>query len=57
MQGTNLFVRGKRERCCFVLYIVPLFNEISYLQVTEKKSLLTSVHNKLSRSSLSSVRT
>lgn len=36
MQGTNLFVRGKRERCRFVLYIVPLFIEISYLQVTEK---------------------
>lgn len=40
MQGTNLFVRGKRERCCFVLYIVPLFNEISYLQVTEKSHYL-----------------
>lgn len=40
MQGTNLFVRGKRERCCFVLYIVPLFIEISYLQVTEKSHYL-----------------
>lgn len=40
MQGTNLFVRGKRERCCFVLYIVPLFIEISYLQVTEKNHYL-----------------
>ena len=40
MQGTNLFVRGKRERCCFVLYIGPLFIEISYLQVTEKSHYL-----------------
>ena len=40
MQGTNLFVRGKRERCCFVLYIIPLFIEISYLQVTEKSHYL-----------------
>ena len=54
MQGTNLFVRRKRERCCFVYHHCI---EISYLQVTEKRSLFSSVQNKLYSSSLSGVHT
>lgn len=55
--GNKSVCQREKRKVLFCLIHCTTFIEISYLQVTEKKSLLTSIHNKLSSSSLSSVHT
>lgn len=55
--GNKSVCQREKRKVLFCLIHCTTFIEISYLQVTEKKSLLTSVHNKLGCSSLSSVHT